>query len=73
MAAPSIYDPAYSKAMIEMTAKTNAERQEALRQSRRTSGLKEVRNLWCHPDDELAIRQHAAKLQAKREKGLRKP
>jgi hypothetical protein len=56
-----------------MTAKTTAERQQAMREARRATGLKEVRNLWCHPDDELAIRQLAAKLQAKREKLLRKP
>jgi hypothetical protein len=49
-----------------MTAQTNAERQEALRQRRITQGLKELRNLWAHPDDEEAIRAYAAKLAKKR-------
>ena len=48
-----------------MTAKTTAERQEALRQSRRALGLKEVRNLWCYPEDEAKIRKFAAKLREK--------
>ena len=51
-----------------MTAKTTAERQEALRQARRAAGLKEIRNLWCHPDDEPPIRELAAKLQRKRDR-----
>ena len=49
-----------------MTAKTTNERQRALVERRRDAGLKEVRNLWCHPDDEPAIREHAAKLARKR-------
>jgi hypothetical protein len=51
-----------------MTAKTTAERQAALRQARREAGLKEVRNLWCHPDDEAALREFASKLQRKRDR-----
>lgn len=47
-------------------AKTSAERQQALKDRRTAAGMKEVRNLWCHPDDEAAIREHAAKLQRKR-------
>jgi hypothetical protein len=50
-----------------VTAKTNAERQRDMRQSRAEAGIKEIRNLWCHPDDEAAIREFAAKLQRKRE------
>lgn len=46
--------------------KTNAQRQKALRQARRLAGLKEVRNLWCHPKDEPVIREFAAELQARR-------
>lgn len=53
--------------------KTNAERQQALRESRHRQGLKEVRNLWCHPEDEAAIREHVARLrQAKEQGGIRK-
>lgn len=51
-----------------MTAKTTNERQQDLVARRRAAGLKEVRNLWCHPDDETAIREHAAKLARKRRK-----
>lgn len=46
--------------------KTDAQRQDVYRKRRTASGLKEVRNLWVHPDDEQAIRQYAAKLAAKR-------
>lgn len=49
-------------------AKTNAERQAALHQRRTEAGLKQVRNLWCHPDDEPAIKALAAKLARKRAK-----
>lgn len=56
-----------------MTAKTNAERQRELRQNRLEQGLKEVRNLWCHPDDEAHIRDYAERLAKQREKqALRK-
>lgn len=51
-----------------MTAKSTAERQQALRKARRDAGLKEVRNLWCHPDDEPQIRALAEKLRRKRNK-----
>jgi hypothetical protein len=47
-------------------AKTTAQRQRELRQNRLAQGLKEVRNLWCHPDDEVAIREHAEKLARRR-------
>jgi hypothetical protein len=54
-----------------MTAKTSAERQQALRLRRTEAGLKQIRNLWCHPDDEPAIRRYATALQAKRDKPKR--
>lgn len=51
-----------------MTAKTNAERQAALKAKRQAAGLVPVTNLWCHPDDVEPIREHAAKLARKRER-----
>lgn len=51
-----------------MTAKTTNERQREMRERREASGLKEVRNLWCHPDDEAAVKNYAAKLAKKRTK-----
>lgn len=55
-----------------MAAKTNAEIQADYRKRNREAGLKELRNLWCHPDDEAAIRDLAAKLATKREKAQAK-
>jgi hypothetical protein len=49
-----------------LIAKTNAERQRELRQNRLEQGLKEVRNLWCHPDDEAKIREYAERLARQR-------
>jgi len=49
-----------------MPAKTVAERQQALRDARRSLGLKEVRNLWCHPEDEPKVREFVEKLQRAR-------
>jgi hypothetical protein len=37
-----------------------------MRRERDAAGLVEVRNLWTHPDDVDAIRQHARDLAAKR-------
>jgi hypothetical protein len=54
-----------------VTAKTSAERQQALRLRRTEAGLKQIRNLWSHPADEPEIRQYAAALQAKRDKPKR--
>lgn len=45
-----------------MTAKTTAQRQRELRQNRIEKGLKEVRNLWCHPSDIQSIRDYAKRL-----------
>lgn len=49
--------------------KTNAERQQALRESRHKQGLKEIRNLWCYPEDEAAVREHVARLRQAKEQG----
>lgn len=49
-------------------AKTTNERQQAFKQRQADAGLKEVRNLWAHPDDHQAIKDHAAKLTKKRQK-----
>jgi hypothetical protein len=56
-----------------VTAKTTAERMRDLVKRRTEAGLKMVRNLWCHPDDEAAIREKAAQLQRARVKRQRKP
>jgi len=40
-------------------ALTAAQRQAKLRRERDAAGLVEVRNLWAHPGDVDAIRQHA--------------
>lgn len=44
------------------TPQSGAQRLAAHRAARRASGLKEVRNLWCHPDDEPQLRALAAEL-----------
>ena len=45
---------------------TAAQRQARMRRERDAAGLVEVRNLWAHPDDVDAIRQHARDLAEKR-------
>jgi hypothetical protein len=40
-----------------------------MRRDRDAAGLVEVRNLWAHPNDVDAIRQHARDLAAKRAAG----
>jgi hypothetical protein len=45
---------------------TAAQRQAKMRRERDAAGLVEVRNLWVHPDDVEAIRQHARDLAEKR-------
>jgi hypothetical protein len=55
-----------------MTAKTTAERQRELVARRRDAGLKELRNLWAHPEDEPAIRELAAKLLRRRASAIQK-
>ena len=49
-------------------AKTNAERQADLKARRTAAGLVALRNVWVHPDDVPAMREHAAKLARKRSK-----
>jgi hypothetical protein len=49
-----------------MTAQTTNERQRALVERRKAAGLKELRNLWTHPEDEAAVREYAAKLTGRR-------
>ena len=61
-----------SRPVRKVTAKTSAERQQALRLRRTDAGLKQIRNLWCHPDDEAAIREHADKRARKRAKPARR-
>lgn len=53
----------------KMPAKTTAQRQRELRQNRREKGLKEVRNLWCHPSDIQSIRDYAKSLAEQRNQG----
>lgn len=55
-----------------MIAKTNAERQADLKARRIAAGLVPVTNLWAHPDDVKAIREHAAKLARKRERAAKR-
>jgi hypothetical protein len=45
---------------------SNSQRQERLRGKRTADGLKELRNLWVHPDDEAAIRAYANQLSLRR-------
>jgi len=49
-------------------AKTSAERQADLKARRTAAGLVALRNVWVHPDDVPAMREHAAKLYRRREK-----
>ena len=48
-----------------MAAKTTAERVAALRESRKSAGLTRL-EVYAHPDDHAAIKEHAAKLQRRR-------
>lgn len=47
--------------------KTNAERQEALRQRKREAGLKEIRNIYASPEHEALIKK-AARLMSESDK-----
>jgi hypothetical protein len=53
--------------VVGTTAKTAAERKAAERQRRSDAGLVRL-ELYSHPEDHAAIKEHAAKLQRKREK-----
>lgn len=46
--------------MSDHFPQSNAHRQQSLRESRRKAGLKEVRNLWCYPEDEKRVREFVA-------------
>ena len=52
-------------------AKTNAERQADLKARRLAAGLVSLRNVWVHPDDVAAMREHAAKLAKRRERAAK--
>jgi hypothetical protein len=45
-----------------MNTKSNAERQDALRQRKKEAGLKEVRGIYATPENELLIKQFAKSL-----------
>lgn len=49
-------------------AKTGAQRIKELRQRRKAGGLKELRGIWAHPDDEQRIRSYGQKLARKRDR-----
>ena len=52
-------------------AKTNAERQADLVTRKKAAGLAPCKNIWVHPDDMDAMREHAAKLSRKRARTLK--
>lgn len=53
---------------------TLAQRQAKFRQEKRDAGLKEIRNLWVHPEDEPALRAFADMLaEARAKKWPRRP
>lgn len=56
--------------MNNMTAKTTADRQKALRERRERMGLAEIRGIWLRPEDFPALRVAAAKLRRKRERAI---
>ena len=53
-------------------AKTNAQRQADLKARLLAAGLVALRNVWVHPDDVEAMREHAAKLARKRERNAKR-
>ena len=54
------------------TAKTSAQRQADLKERRKSAGLQSLRNVWVHPDDVPAMREHAIKLAMRRERSLKR-
>jgi hypothetical protein len=60
--------PTWDALLSSCAAKTNAERQADLKARRIATGMRQVTNLWAHPDDHAAIKAYAAKLQRKRQK-----
>lgn len=53
-------------AELKRTSKTTTERVETFRARQRAARLKEVRNLWAHPEDHAAIKALAQRLRDKR-------
>lgn len=51
-----------------MSAKTVNDRQKEFRARMREQGLKELRNLWAHPEDFERIKTYVGKLNRKRPK-----
>ena len=51
-----------------MTAKTVAERQQALRAKRAAAGLTEVRGIWAPPADHAAIKASVKRAQGRKSK-----
>lgn len=51
-----------------MNAKTATERNAEFRERMKRQGLKQISNLFAHPDDFQRIRNYVAKLNAKRQK-----
>jgi hypothetical protein len=49
-----------------MTAKTTAERQQALRAKRAALGLTEVRGIWAPPEDHAAIKASVKRAQGRK-------
>jgi hypothetical protein len=49
-------------------AKTTAEKQADRRERLSCGGIFKRRDFWCHPDDELKLRELEKKLQDKRKK-----
>lgn len=52
--------------------KTNAERQREYRARKAAEQQTEVRGIFAHPDDHPAIKEHADKLQRRRERAAKK-
>jgi hypothetical protein len=49
-------------------AKTGAQRQADYKKRQAGEGRKEVRGIFLHPEDAAALREHAAKLNKRRER-----
>jgi urease alpha subunit len=61
-------DSAVQKGRVGMTAQTTKQRQDALKARRAAEGLKELRSLYCHPEDNARVRAYVARLNAQRRK-----
>lgn len=47
---------------MTLVAKSNAQRLTDFRNRNKAAGLKELRNLWAHPDDHESIKKFAESL-----------